>query len=228
MVKTLQPEGESYDIELQEDLLKAHQKIADKNAKLLRSRGVRCIEIMGSIGSGKTSLLEQISEELSSHYRMAVVNGDLATTIDADRVGKHGVKVLQINTGKECHLDAAIVARAFGELDLKDLDLLFIENVGNLICPAEFPLGADTRVVVVSVTEGPYMVLKHPLIFMDSKLLVVNKIDLADLMQVSAQKLGEDAKRINPKIRIAFTNCRTGEGVDDVIEQLQLSGKLRA
>lgn len=228
MTKTILPEGESYDIELQEDFLKAHQKIANKNGELLRSDGVRCIEIMGSIGSGKTSLLERISEKLSSHYRMAVVNGDLATTIDADRVGRHGVEVLQINTGKECHLDAALVARALGEFDLKNLDLLLIENVGNLICPAEFPLGADTRVVVVSVTEGPYMVLKHPLIFMDSDLLVVNKIDLAGLMEVDAKRLGEDAKMINPRIRVAFTNCRTGEGVEDVMEQLQLSGKSRA
>jgi len=223
MSKIIKPEeGESFDIELEEDLLKANAKIAEENKSLLKRHKIIAIDIMGSIGSGKTSLIEQIVKKLKNKYAIGVLNGDLTTTIDSDRVRKHGAKVVQINTGKECHLDANLVRKALKELDLDDVNLLLIENVGNLICPAEFPLGSNKRMVIISTTEGPYMVLKHPFIFMDACAVVINKIDLAEAMGVSVEKLKKDALSINPRVKIVKTNCRTGEGVSDVVEALDL------
>ncbi len=153
---------------------------------------------------------------------MAAFKGDLTTTIDAELIARHGVEVVPINTGKECHLDANLVKKALQRIDLNSFDLLFIENVGNLICPAEFPLGSEKRVVVISVTEGPYMVVKHPFIFMDADAVVINKVDLAKAMEVDVRKLEADVKKINPNARVAVTNCRSGEGVGEVVKALGL------
>jgi hydrogenase nickel incorporation protein HypB len=213
-------EGEIFDVELSEDLLKANQRLAEENKRFLHENGVRAIDVMGSIGSGKTSLIEKLVQFLKSRYRIAVFKGDLTTTIDAELIARHGVESIAINTGKECHLDANLVKKALKKLDLKSIDLLFIENVGNLICPAEFALGSDKRVVVVSVTEGPYMVVKHPFIFMETDVVAVNKVDLAKAMDVNVKQLEKDVKAINPKAIIVATNCRTGEGVGDVAKAL--------
>jgi hydrogenase nickel incorporation protein HypB len=215
-------EGEVFDIELEADILKANEKLAIENKKLLQKHGVQAIDIMGSIGSGKTSLIEKLVQELKEKYRIAAFKGDLTTTIDAELIARHGVEVVPINTGKECHLDANLVKKALQRLDLDNVDLLFIENVGNLICPAEFPLGSEKRVVVISVTEGPYMVVKHPFIFMDADVMVINKVDLARAMRVDVRKLEADVKRINPNAKVAVTNCRSGEGVEEVVEALGL------
>ncbi|MCK5562719.1 hydrogenase nickel incorporation protein HypB [Candidatus Bathyarchaeota archaeon] len=215
-------EGEVFDIELEADLLKANKKLAKENKELLRKHGVAAIDIMGSIGAGKTSLIEKLVQLLKGKYRIAAFKGDLTTTIDAELIARHGVEVVPINTGKECHLDANLVRKALQKIDLTNLDLLFIENVGNLICPAEFPLGSEKRVVVISVTEGPYMIMKHPFIFMDADLVVINKVDLAQAMEVDVKKLQTDVKRINPNAKVAATNCRSGEGVRKVVEALGL------
>ena len=215
-------EGEVYDVELSEDLLKANRRLADENKRFLHKNGVRAIDVMGAIGSGKTSLIEKLVQLLKSRYKIAVFKGDLTTTIDAELIERHGVETVAINTGKECHLDANLVKKALQKLDLKNINLLFIENVGNLICPAEFPLGSDKRVVVVSVTEGPYMVVKHPFIFMEADVVAINKVDLAKPMGVDVKQLDKDAKMINPKTVVAATNCRTGEGVADVVKALGL------
>jgi hydrogenase nickel incorporation protein HypB len=215
-------EEETYDVELSIHLLKENEKIALKNRELLRTNGVKTIDVMGSIGSGKTSLIEQMVKSLKEKRRIAYIAGDLTTTIDSDLISRHGVEVVQVNTGKECHLDANLVRKALQKIDLRNTDVLFIENVGNLICPAEFPLGSDNRIVVVSVTEGPYMVIKHPFTFMNADVVVINKIDLAGLMGIDASKLGEDAKAINPNLKIVETNCRKGEGITGVIEALGL------
>ena len=213
-------EGEIFDVELSENLLKANQRLAEENKRFLHENGVRAIDVMGSIGSGKTSLIEKLVQFLKSRYRIAVFKGDLTTTIDAELIARHGVESIAINTGKECHLDANLVKKALKKLDLKSIDLLFIENVGNLICPAEFALGSDKRVVVVSVTEGPYMVVKHPFIFMETDVVAVNKVDLAKAMDVNVKQLEKDVKAINPKAIIVATNCRTGKGVGDVAQAL--------
>lgn len=215
-------EGEIYDIELSTDLLKANQRLAKENKQFLHKNGVKAIDVMGAIGSGKTSLIEKLVELLKNHYSIAVFKGDLTTTIDAELIARHGVEVVAINTGKECHLDANLVRKALKKLDLDRIQLLFIENVGNLICPAEFPLGSDKRVVVISVTEGPYMVVKHPFIFMDADVVVVNKIDVAQAMNVDVKQLKKDVKTINPRAEVVATNCRSGEGVEKVAEALRL------
>lgn len=215
-------EGEIYDLELSADLLQENQKIADQNKALLKENGVQAVDVMGAIGAGKTSFIEKTVQRLKEKHRLAVFKGDLTTTIDAELISRHGVKVVAINTGKECHLDANLVRKALKKLDLGSVDLLFIENVGNLICPAEFPLGSEKRVVVISVTEGPYMVIKHPFIFMDADVVVINKMDLAESMKVEFAKLRNDVKTINPEVIVIPTNCRTGEGIAEVIEALDL------
>ena len=209
-------------MELSEDLLKANRSLAEENRRFLQKNGVRAIDIMGAIGSGKTSLLEKLVQQLKNRYKIAVFKGDLTTTIDAELIARHGVETVAINTGKECHLDANLVKKALMKLDLQKLDLLFIENVGNLICPAEFPLGSDKRVVVVSVTEGPYMVVKHPFIFMETNVVAINKVDLATAMDVDVKRLKKDVKTVNPKAIVVATNCRTGKGVEEVVKALGL------
>ncbi len=213
-------EGEVFDIELEADILKANEQLAEENKVLLRNHEVVAIDIMGSIGAGKTSLIEQLVQVLKRKYRIAAFKGDLTTTIDAELIARHGVDVVPINTGKECHLDANLVRKALQQINLKNFDLLFIENVGNLICPAEFPLGSEKRMVVISVTEGPYMVIKHPFIFIDANVVIINKVDLAQAMNVDVNKLEADVRRINPNAKVVMTNCRSGEGVREVVEAL--------
>lgn len=216
--------GEEVTLEIKPgmNILEVNKQLAQKNKELLQEHNVKAIDVMGSIGAGKTSLIEQLVQALKQKYRIAVFKGDLTTTIDAERIGRHGVKVVTINTGLECHLDANVVARAVERISLQDIDLLIIENVGNLICPAEFPLGTEKRVVVVSVTEGPYMVLKHPFTFMTADVMVVNKKDLAEIMKIDTSQLAKQAKDIKPDMKVAITNALTGEGIEDLIKALEL------
>lgn len=215
-------EGEIYDIELVKDLLKANEEIAIENKKLLSRYGVKAIDVMGSIGTGKTALIEQLVRKLKEKYRIAAIAGDLTTTIDADLIAKHGVEVIQINTGKECHLDANLVRKALSRMDLDEIDLLFIENVGNLICPAEFPLGSDKRVVVISLTEGPNIVVKHPFVFMAADIVVINKMDLVEVLGVDVDRLVRQVSEINPKVSVIKTSCKNGTGIMDLIRALGL------
>ncbi|GAI28235.1 unnamed protein product [marine sediment metagenome] len=191
-------EGEIFDIELEEDLLKRNEELAEKNKHLLDKNKVMAIDVMGSVGSGKTSLIKNLIMRLKNKRQLSVIAGDLTTTIDAERIKEEKVEVVQVNTGKECHLDANLIARALKEFDLEKMDILFIENVGNLICPAEFPLGSHKRIVVVSLTEGPWMVTKHPYIFREANLVMINKIDLAQAMKVSVESITKDVHRIRP------------------------------
>ena len=209
-------------IDFEFDLIRRNNELAEENRRIFLENGVRAFDIMGSVGSGKTSLIENIVKILNGKYSIAVINGDLATTIDAERVSKYGVKVIQINTGKECHLDANIVKKAIEKIDLKSINVLFIENVGNLICPSDFKLGVEKRVVVVSVTEGEHVIIKHPLTFLEADIIVVNKIDLAEIMGVDVKKIVKDAKSINPKVKVVETSCKTGLGIDEVIKCLEL------
>jgi len=216
--------GEEVTLEIEPgvDILEVNKQLAQKNMELLREHNVKAIDIMGSIGAGKTSLIEKLVQSLKQKYRIAVFKGDLTTTIDAERIGRHGVQVLTINTGRECHLDANVVARAVERISLEDIDLLLIENVGNLICPAEFPLGTEKRVVVVSVTEGPYMVVKHPFTFMTADVMVINKKDLAEIMKIDTEQLKKQVKEIKPDVKVAVTNALSGEGVEELIKALEL------
>ncbi len=216
--------GEEVTLEIEPgmNILEVNKKLAQKNMELLRKHNVKAIDIMGSIGAGKTCLIEKLVQALKQKYRIAVFKGDLTTTIDAERIRRHGVQVITINTGRECHLDANVVARAVERISLEAIDLLIIENVGNLICPAEFPLGTDKRVVIVSVTEGPYMVVKHPFTFMNADVMVINKKDLAETMKIDTKQLEKQVKEIKPDVKVAVTNALSGEGVEELIKALEL------
>jgi hydrogenase nickel incorporation protein HypB len=219
-IKSVQ--GEIMDVEVEEDLLALNRKIALENKALLDRHGVKAIDFMGSLGAGKTSIIEALVEALKDRYRIAVIVGDVATSIDANRISRHGIRAIQINTGRECHLDAQLIRRALQLLDLKNIDLLFIENVGNLICPADFPLGAHMRVVVVSVSEGSDMIIKHPTSFVGADVVVINKIDVTEAFNVDLGKLVNDLKEINPKAKVVLMSARKRTGLDDLIRALGL------
>jgi hydrogenase nickel incorporation protein HypB len=224
-MKKIIPSGDkSVEIDLSENLFKTNEQIARENLGLLDRSGVFAVDILGSIGSGKTTIVQQLVRRLKDRFRVASIAGDLTTTIDADRIRTAGAEVIQINTGGECHLDANIVRSTLTAMDLENLDVLLIENVGNLICPAEFKVGAHLRMVVVSTTEGPYMIVKHPYIFMDAAVLVINKKDLAEIMEVDVERLKRDALTVKPGLKVVFTNARAGEGIDELIAALELPG----
>jgi len=222
-MKIIKPRGpEVFDIELEKDLLSRNRGLAEENRRRFDRSKTLTIDIMGSIGSGKTSLIKAILKNLGMGKAVAVIAGDLTTTIDAERIEEEGARVIQVNTGKECHLDARLVQRAVNQMNLKGVKILFIENVGNLICPGEFPLGAHQRLVVTSVTEGPYTLMKHPYIFKEADVIVLNKIDLAKAMKVSVSRLEEDAQRINPHAPFIKVNALKGTGIAKVIKSLGL------
>ena len=221
MIETIEAApDEIYDIELEHSLLEANAQLAKKNRALLDQHGVTAIDVMGAIGSGKTTLIERLVEKLRPRFGVAVFNGDATTSTDADAIASQGVPVVQIATVNGCHLDANLVGKALQKISLDGLRLILIENIGNLICPAEFPLGSNARVVVVSVTEGPYMVRKHPHMFLGAQLVVVNKIDLAGAMEVSVEALAQDVHRLKPDHAVIPTSCKTGEGLDQVVTAL--------
>jgi hydrogenase nickel incorporation protein HypB len=215
-------EGEVFDVELELDVLRENQRLALENERRLTASGILAIDVMGSVGSGKTSLIKAMIHGLKSNSRIAVIEGDVTTTIDSDLIASEGVPTVQVNTGKECHLDANLIRKALDRMPLDRLDLIFIENVGNLICPAEFPLGSKKRLVVISVTEGPYMVLKHPMMFLGADVVAINKIDLADAMGVSPTKLMADVAKLNSKSATVGTSCKNGVGVEKIVEALGL------
>jgi hydrogenase nickel incorporation protein HypB len=217
MIQTIEASpDETYDIELEHSLLEANAQLARENRALLDGLGVTAIDVMGAIGSGKTTLIARLVERLKDRFGVAVFNGDATTSTDAELIASQSVPVVQIATLNGCHLDANLVGKALRKVNLEKLRLIFIENIGNLICPAEFPLGSKARVVVVSVTEGPYMVRKHPHMFLGAQLVVVNKIDLAEVMGVSVAELTRDVHKMKPDIAVIPTSCKTGQGIDEV------------
>ena len=218
-------EGEVFDVELEVDILKENQRLADENKRRLDSKGVHAIDVMGSVGSGKTSLIKTVISKIKQSYRIAVVEGDVTTTIDSDLIASEGVPTIQVNTGKECHLDANLIRKALDKLPLDNLDLIFIENVGNLICPSEFPLGSEKRLVVISVTEGPYMVVKHPMMFLGAQVVAINKTELATAMGVDPKKLSADVAKLNPHATTVFASCKNGTGINEVIKSLGIGSK---
>jgi hydrogenase nickel incorporation protein HypB len=209
------------DIALGADMLAANARIAEENLKLLRAKGIASFDFMGSIGSGKTLLIERMVDILRKKGRKAAaIAGDVAGDDDYSRFRKHKIPAVNVNTGKECHLDAHQIDHALEDLKLDGVEVLFVENVGNLVCPTDFPLGTDKRVVVISVTEGDDMVRKHPVIFTLADLIVINKIDLAKIIEVDPKILIRDARRIRPKAPIFLTNAKSGEGVPDLMKAM--------
>lgn len=208
---------------MEADVLRANRKLAEGNHDLLNNKSIRCIEFLGAIGSGKTLLIEKLGTLLQkSGIRVGAVVGDVAGDDDYQRFQKVGIQAVNINTGKECHLDAHLVEHALTHLELGTLDVLFIENVGNLVCPADFPLGSDKRVVIISVTEGDDMVRKHPTIFTTADVMVVNKADLSEAMEVDPQGLIDDVIKVNPHIGTVVTDARHDRGIDELASLLGL------
>ncbi len=203
-----------HQIHVGEDLRDRNREIAAENREMLRSHGVFSLNIMSAPGAGKTSLLVKSIPMLTDKYRIAVIEGDLQTTRDAERVGALGIKVHQIQTGGVCHLDASMIHSALHQFDLDSIDLLLIENVGNLVCPAEFDLGVDARVMLLSITEGDDKPKKYPLMFSESRLLILNKIDLLEMVDFDLGKARQEAADINPAIDIIELSCRTGNGIE--------------
>ncbi len=195
-------------------ILQANDRIAEENKRRFKEAGVFVINLMGAPGSGKTSLLEKTITALNGRLRLGVIEGDIAGTSDAERIGRLGAPVVQINTGGACHLDANMISEALPDLPLEKLDIVFIENVGNLVCPAEFNVGEDMKAMVLSITEGHDKPLKYPLMFRESSALVLNKTDLAPYTDIDMAKLKADAASLNPALRVFEVSCRTGEGLD--------------
>ncbi|MFX0083130.1 MAG: hydrogenase nickel incorporation protein HypB [Candidatus Hodarchaeota archaeon] len=215
------PENEpSLIIELNEDLIANNDKLAEENGKILKELNIKSVDFVGAIGAGKTAIIESIVKEISKEYGVLVVNGDVTTRVDADRIEKHGVNTIQINTGRECALNSYHISQVIKNYDLHEINLLFIENVGNLICPSDFILGTDKRVVIVSITEGPWVIRKHPMLFKYSDIAVINKIDLIDVMDVNIEEMIEDAKQINPHLKIFTTSALTGENIPQLINEI--------
>ncbi len=206
------------------------QKIQEKNdliASRIRQKrqelDIPMIDIMGSVGSGKTSILEYFSREYSIDKKLLVINGDLATDIDAQRISRFGSKCIQINTGRGCHLMAFQIEQALNALDIAEYDFIFVENVGNLICPSSTDVGADKKITVTSVTEGPYVFRKHPVTFRMSDLAILNKVDLASAMDVNIEEIINGSKELYPQLEVVPTSTKTGVGMDIFAKKIGLN-----
>ncbi len=209
------------------DVLGVNSELARRNRDALEKHGITAFNIMGAIGSGKTLLIEKTIERLGNSLRIGAIAGDVIARIDAARFEKYGIPTIGLNTGKECHLDAHLVEHGLLKLPLDSLDILFIENVGNLICPADFELGEHKKVVIVSVSEGDDIVEKHPLIFSTADLIIVNKIDIAEAVNADADKMVSDARLINPRIDVLKMSLKTGEGFGEWVDFVKRSRERR-
>ncbi len=197
------------------DILSANDQIAEENHELLDNNKVFAINVMSSPGSGKTSTILQTIKGLKGKVKIAVIEGDVSSSIDAEKISKEGILALQINTGGECHLDANMLNRAINNLPLADIDLLFIENVGNLICTAEFQLGMHKNLVISSTAEGDDKPLKYPLMFTVADVVLINKMDLSPYLNFDANAYKNAVKALNQRAEIFEISCTTGQGVDD-------------
>jgi len=202
-------------INVMTDILEANDRIATANSEVFNKNRNLVLNLMSSPGAGKTSLLEKTGEALKGKLRLGVIAGDIETSRDAERLEKHKLPVVQLTTGSACHLDANMVASALPHIDLKKIDVLVIENVGNLVCPAEYKLGEDFKIMMLSVTEGDEKPLKYPLMFRQSSLLLINKIDLLEYTNFNLKEAKANARRVHPDLDIIDISCVTGEGMTD-------------
>ncbi|HWR39814.1 MAG TPA: hydrogenase nickel incorporation protein HypB [Patescibacteria group bacterium] len=208
-------------VQVMTDILAGNDRVAGENRELFRRQGVYVLNLLGSPGAGKTMLLEQTISRLKDVINMVVIEGDLYTQKDAERIARHGVPAVQINTDGGCHLDAAMIAQTLERMDLTGVELLIVENVGNLVCPAEFDVGEDEKAVVLSITEGADKPLKYPLPFRQAAATVLNKIDLLPFTDVDLTAVQTDIVSLNRDIRIFAVSCRSGEGVESWCDWLQ-------
>lgn len=204
-------------------ILSANDQLAAQNHDLLREHNICVINVMASPGSGKTSLILRTLEGLADRQRVGVIEGDIASTVDADKVAARGIPVVQINTGGQCHLDAPMMRNALGQLPLDQLDLILVENVGNLICPVDFKLGEDLNVVIASVPEGDDKPYKYPGIFLAVDAVVINKVDLLPYVHFDMAGFRKLVSGMNPDVRLFEVSCETGQGISEwvawIVEQ---------
>jgi len=209
------------DIHLEKDIYEANNRLADANAAHLRDHGVRAFDLLGAIGSGKTSLIERLVPLIRERgLRAGAIAGDVFGDDDFQRIVALGIPAYNANTGKECHLDAHLVEHALEQMPLDDIDILFIENVGNMVCPTDFRLGAEKRIVVVSSTEGDDVVNKHPMMFRGGDIGVINKIDLAPFVGANLDRMESDIRRYNPGMKVFRTNLKTGDGLEGLLDTI--------
>ena len=216
------------EVQVMKNIFDENDRTADRLRALFDDKHVFVINLLGSPGSGKTSLLEKTLGELSKKFSVAVIEGDLFTARDAARIDRLNVPVIQINTVGGCHLDAPMIEKAIGSLDLNALDILIIEKVGNLVCPASFDLGETIRAVVLSITEGDDKPSKYPIIFKDASAVALNKIDLLEYTNFDLDSARNDLKSINPAVEIMETSCTKGIGLEQWcrwLENKYLSGR---
>jgi hydrogenase nickel incorporation protein HypB len=197
------------------NILDANSRIAKENRKLFDDHNLTVINLMSSPGAGKTTLLEQMGTHFAGQMKIGVIEGDIQTTLDAERVAAAGLQAVQIETDGACHLDANMIQNALENLDLATLDLLIVENVGNLVCPAEFNVGENLKVMMLSVTEGDDKPYKYPLMFRESQVLLISKVDLLPHLRCDIEKIKEAARSINPDLIIFEISAYTGQGLDD-------------
>lgn len=203
------------EVPVERGVLEDQGRVAADNRERLRRAGVYCVNLMSGPGAGKTTLLERTVSLARGAMRIGVIAGDIETQRDADRIARHGVPVVQVNTGGACHLDARMVAPALDELDLSSLDMLVIENVGNLVCPAEFDVGEHDKVMILSVTEGHDKPAKYPLMFHEARLMLLGKVDLLPHADFDCDAAVRDARALNPDLEVIRVSSRTGEGLQE-------------
>ncbi len=212
-------------ITVERKILEKNDEVANQNRRAFAEHGIFAINIVSSPGAGKTSILEQTLERLKGKVKLAVIEGDVQTDLDAQRVAKYGVPAVQIVTRGGCHLEAGLVREALQSIDLSTIKLLIIENVGNLVCPANYDLGEAAKVVVASTTEGDDKPLKYPAMFRNASVLIINKIDLLPYLKADLATLRKNALSINPSLKVFETSCTTGAGIEEWCEWLR--GKAR-
>ena len=212
------------DVSMEFDVLRENNKIAHENYHLLQEHDIVSIDFMGSIGAGKTAMIIKLAEKLRAKgLKVAAIAGDVTGVDDFTRMKESGISAINCNTNKDCHLTADMIQKKLKELDLDDIDVLFIENVGNLVCPADFPLGTDFRVVVISTTEGDDMVRKHPDIFLHSDLAILNKVDIAEAVDVDPDVIAKDYERLTGGNKHIFrTSVKKDMGLDEVLKAMAL------
>lgn len=207
-----------------EDIFSENDRLADANRQAFDAHGVTCVNLMSSPGAGKTTLLERTLAATQGKVRVGVIEGDIETSLDADRLGHFGAQISLLNTGNgfggECHLDAPMVAKALRGLDLEQLDLVLIENVGNLVCPAEFQVGEHRKAMIASVTEGEDKPSKYPVMFRSVEVVVINKIDLLPYLTFDLELFKANLEKVNPGVRVIEMSATTGEGFAEWLEWL--------
>ncbi|MCK4576917.1 hydrogenase nickel incorporation protein HypB, partial [candidate division WOR-3 bacterium] len=206
------------EIKILKKVMSANDAVAEEIADFFTKKGVFAVNLMGSPGSGKTTILEKTIEMLLPDYRIAVVEGDITTTIDAEKLSKFPIKITQVNTlpfGGDCHLEASWIKDAVNDMNLDNIDFLFIENIGNLVCPAEFKTGAHKNVLILSLPEGEDKPLKYPLAFKVSQLTLLSKLDLIDVLDYDVKKVEENIEKVHPGIEKILVSSRNGSGMQD-------------